>query len=222
MKMELVRFLFLVIGLLSLLFFYLAAPKDRRPITCFTIWALAIGLPGYFGWFEDTAATPPRFPIVLIGGITISIWSYHWLKQKRINHRWLLAIHSLRIPIEMMLFQLFLKGLIPELMTFHGYNLDILVGISALMLLIYSGFSRRPPGQIYFLLWNILGLMFLTMIVVLAILSSPLPIQLLAFDQPNTGLLKFPFLFLPAVIVPLVYLAHILAIKNWKNLDCSF
>jgi hypothetical protein len=41
-------------------------------------------------------------------------------------------------------------------------------------------------------------------------------VQRLAFEQPNVALLHFPFGWLPAVLVPLVVLAHAAAL--WQLL----
>lgn len=58
-----------------------------------------------------------------------------------------------------------------------------------------------------------MGILFLLFIVSIAILSSPLPIQQLAFDQPNIALLIFPYTFLPTCVVPIVLMSHILLLK---------
>jgi hypothetical protein len=65
--------------------------------------------------------------------------------------------------------------------------------------------------------WNIAGVIFLSIIACIAILSAPLPLQQFAFEQPNIALLKFPYVFLPAFIVPLVFTSHFLMLKKRKN-----
>ena len=99
-------------------------------------------------------------------------------------------------------------------MTFEGWNFDILIGISALMILVYQFVSKKNVKPLLFMIWNSLGIMLLLFIVCLAILSSPLPIQQLAFDQPNVAVLEFIYCFLPTCLVPLVFVSHILLIKK--------
>ncbi len=99
-------------------------------------------------------------------------------------------------------------------MTFKGWNFDIIVGISAIILLTYLLITRHELPRPFMLWWNTLGLIFLGTIVSIAILSSPLPIQQFAFDQPNIAVLKFPYIYLPAYIVPVVCLSHILDLKQ--------
>jgi hypothetical protein len=64
------------------------------------------------------------------------------------------------------------------------------------------------------LVWNFICLGLLFNIVVHAVLSAPLPFQQLAFDQPNVAILYFPYVWLPAFIVPVVLLSHLVAIRK--------
>jgi hypothetical protein len=64
------------------------------------------------------------------------------------------------------------------------------------------------------LLWNCGGILLLSVIVTIAVLSAPLPFQQLAFKQPNVAVLQFPFTWLPAYVVPVVLLSHIIFIKK--------
>jgi len=51
-------------------------------------------------------------------------------------------------------------------------------------------------------------------IVLTAILSAPLPIQQLAFDQPSIAVMYFPFVYLPGFIVPIVLFSHLVSLKK--------
>ncbi|MEM9987092.1 MAG: hypothetical protein AAF804_18515, partial [Bacteroidota bacterium] len=57
----------------------------------------------------------------------------------------------------------------------------------------------------------------------IAILSAPLPFQQLAFEQPNVAVLRFPYVLLPGVVVPLVLLSHLLSLKYllWSQGETS-
>jgi hypothetical protein len=54
-------------------------------------------------------------------------------------------------------------------------------------------------------------------IVLNAVLSVPTAFQQFAFDQPNIAILYFPFNLLPAVVVPLVLLSHLVVIRQLLN-----
>ncbi len=99
-------------------------------------------------------------------------------------------------------------------MTFKGWNFDILIGFSALVLLVYALITNKKFNKQFFIIWNIIGIVFLLFIVALAILSSPLPIQQLAFEQPNIAVLEFPYCLLPTCVVPIVLMSHILLLRS--------
>jgi hypothetical protein len=103
--------------------------------------------------------------------------------------------------------------MVPELMTFEGRNPDIISGLSAAGMLL-AAFRGSRISRVLHLAWNIAGLALLLNIVAHAILAAPFDFQLLAFDQPNIGILHFPYVWLPCYIVPVVMLAHLAAIRQ--------
>jgi len=211
-------FIFIIITLLSLILFYYGTGRDKRVLLVNVVWIIVVGILSFSGYFENTSAKPPRFLLVLSGAILLSVFLFKRLKNNRPDVKPLLALHSLRMLIELVLYQLFLQHKIPVLMTFKGWNFDILMGISAIFILLYLLLTKKKISRSFFLIWNISGLVLLTIIVFIAILSSPLPLQQLAFDQPNIALLQFPFSFLPACIVPFVFLTHIFMLRTaWIN-----
>jgi hypothetical protein len=205
---------FLVTTLLTLLLFYIGSGRDKRVLLVSTIWLALIGGLSITGFFENTTSLPPRYLLVFLGSTGLIIYLYKVLKTDRLNTKRLLLVQGLRLPVEIGLYQLFLQGQIPQIMTFEGWNYDIIIGISALIIFVVLYFKEHLLSKTFMLIWNITGVLFLAVIVLTAVLSAPLPIQLLAFDQPNVAVLKFPYVFLPAYIVPLVLLTHLLTIKK--------
>lgn len=67
--------------------------------------------------------------------------------------------------------------------------------------------------------WNVLGLVDLAVAVTTGFLSSPSPLQLFAFDNPNTLITAFPLVLIPVFLVPLAVLLHLasLAKLGWKQ-----
>jgi hypothetical protein len=57
----------------------------------------------------------------------------------------------------------------------------------------------RPNGviQVHHTVWNLLGLADIVVAVTTGFLSSPSPIQLFAFDNPNTLIMAFPLVMIP-------------------------
>lgn len=168
----------------------------------------------YIGFYKDFEAMPPRFPIVLLpAAIILFLHARTTLGNKyqsRRNLQLTTLLHAIRIPIEIILLQLFLHHMIPQLMTFEGRNFDILIGLTApIIALLYH---KQIIGYRGLLIWNIIGLLFVLNIVIHAILSLPSPFQQMAFDQPNLAVLYTPFVLLPGIVVPIVIYTHIIDI----------
>jgi len=122
-------------------------------------------------------------------------------------------LNIVRIPVEIVLFWLFLNKSIPELMTFEGRNFDITAGITA-PLIAYFGLTKTKLSRPTILIWNFICLGLLINIVVNALFSAPSPIQRFAFEQPNIAILNFPFSWLPTFIVPIVLFGHLTSIRR--------
>ncbi len=122
-------------------------------------------------------------------------------------------IHVLRVPVEIILFQLYKDGQVPQIMTFQGWNLDIITGITAVPFLLILLLKRSLPEKA-FRLWNIFGIILLGIIVTTAILSAPSPLQILAYEHPNLAILNFPYTLLPATVVPIALLSHLLLLRD--------
>lgn len=205
---------FLLIVIVALILFYFGAGKNRKVFLYFLVWQLIISSLALFRVFEQKSGI---FIAVIIGTVLLTVVSLKSIKTAVLNSSLLLSIHILRIPVELVLYQLYLQHKIPLSMTYKGINLDITMGISALLLLIYMLLSGKKINQTFFVTWNIIGIGFLLFIVALAILSSPLPLQQFAFDQPNIAVLAFPYCLLPAGVVPVVLMAHILLLRQKMN-----
>lgn len=122
-------------------------------------------------------------------------------------------LNMVRIPVELVLFWLFLNKVIPELMTFEGRNFDIIAGITA-PIIAHFGLAKGKISRNIILAWNFVCLGLLVNIVVNAFFSAPSPIQKFAFEQPNIAILNFPFSWLPTFIVPIVLFGHLTSIRQ--------
>ena len=205
--------IFLLSFVLSQVFFFLATGRKASIFLFILPWSILTGILAFYGFFSNTVVRPPRFTLVFIGSILLCVVLIRLIGYDKINVNYLLSVHVMRIPVELVLDQQYLMGKVPELMTFAGWNFDIIMGISALLLLIYKMVTGKEIGRRFMLWWNGIGILFLTSIVAMAVLASPTPIQLFAFHQPNVAVLEFPYVWLPSVIVPIVFMAHWFGIK---------
>ena len=212
--------LFILTTILTLWFFYQAS-KSSNLLWGILVWMVIVGLLGFYGFFRVENAIPPRFLFLLGPGLLFVLFLFTTKKGKaftnRLDLKWLTLLHTVRIPVEIVLFYVFLEDLIPVLMTFEGYNYDIVSGISA-PIVYYLFFVKKRMGKTGLLVWNFVCLGLLLNILTIAVLSAQTPFQQLAFEQPNIGVTYFPLVWLPTVIVPIVLYAHLASIRQLLSL----
>jgi len=206
-----IEVLFILITLVTIGLFYLANGKPRAVVLLLLLWSVIHSLGAAFGFYQVTDTIPPRFGLILIPAIVISIIglssrSMSWISERR-NSTISTLLHMVRLPVEIVLFSLFVHDMVPQLMTFEGRNFDIIIGISAPIVawLLW----RHKLSERALLVWNTVGLVLVLFIFINGMLSAELPFQCFAFDQPNRAILYFPFILLPATIVPIVIWTHL-------------
>jgi hypothetical protein len=215
-----INWLFLLTVILTVGVFHFANGKPTK-LTFFTlIWSLLHSILAYTGFYEKTDLIPPRFLLILILVLLFIIFGLtkkrlNWITQKRRTDL-STFLHTIRIPVEIILFYLFMDKMLPELMTFEGRNFDILAGISAPLIGIL--WLKKIINRNALIIWNVFGLFLILFVFINGILSSELPIQIFGFEQPTKAINYFPFVLLPATIVPIVIYTHITdIIRLWKE-----
>jgi hypothetical protein len=179
----------------------------------FTIFLTVWSLSGIMSQFERF---PFNFmPVLLLPLITILFFTFSrsFLDVlKNIPQQNLIRLQSFRVAVEILLWMLFIDGLLPEQMSFEGRNFDILAGLTApiIVWLINTGKISRAG----LIVWNIIGLGLLTNIVTIAILSTPSPVRVFMNEPANTIVTIFPISFLPGLLVPLAYGLHCFSLRQ--------
>jgi hypothetical protein len=167
------------------------------------------------GFYQVTDVLPPRiFAFAAFPALLFAVACCLFLRNDLISKlpfAVLTLLHVVRVPVEVTLYWLYEKGQVPEAMTFAGSNFDILSGITA-PVVYYFAFRNGTFNRPLLLIWNIAALLLLVNIVGTAILAFPSPLQSIALDRPNVAVMYFPFVWLPAVVVPAVFFAHIAAL----------
>ena len=203
-------------ALLTVFIFYNAAGNSRTVLFILFGWMIMQAVISKTGFYTNTSAVPPRFLLTIGPSLLFVILLFLTKRGRlfiaRLNLKTLTMLHIVRLPVELVLFWLFIHKAVPQIMTFEGHNFDIFSGITA-PVIYYAVFIKKLNAR-WLLVWNILCLALLINIVAIAILSAPFPFQKLGFEQPNIALLYFPFVWLPCCIVPLVLLSHLAAIKS--------
>lgn len=202
--------------LITIWFFFKATGNSKTVLIVLAIWLVIQSAISVTGFYTVTDSLPPRFlllvlpPFLFIAGLFVTVRGKRFIDN--LNVKTLTILHVIRIPVEIVLFWLFIGKTIPQLMTFEGRNFDILSGLSS-PVIYYFGFVRKQLSKMVIIAWNLICLLLLFNIIVNAIFSLPFPFQKFAFDQPNIALLHFPFVWLPCCIVPIVLLSHLASIK---------
>jgi hypothetical protein len=140
--------------------FYLAARRSGRTLLVLLAWLLLQAAVGLSGFYTISNTMPPRLalllgpPLLAIVGLFATAAGRRYLAGLRLET--LTLLHVVRVPVELVLFSLFLHKAVPQLMTFEGRNWDILAGLTA-PVVYYFVFQKKLLGRRGLLLWNVLG-----------------------------------------------------------------
>lgn len=202
----------------------LSAEQQRKFIRNFLIiffgWLMFIYTWSRFGIFRNFDLFPTNaIPVIIIPLITILVFAFSKTVKEMLPHihqENLIGMQVFRFYVEVLLWALFASELLPVQMTFEGRNFDVITGVTAVLLTTrISGFVLlNKLSKSWIILWNILGLALLINIVAIAIRSMPTPFRYFTNEPANTIVTEFPISLLPAFLVPLAYLLHILSIRK--------
>ena len=169
------------------------------------------------GFFSNFSQLPPRLIFALLLPLPLVLLFSRSRAGKQLMHhikpQWLIYLQSFRILVEIALWLLVRNGALPVQMSFEGRNFDVLAGLLAFPVGYYCFVKKNWPPVIA-VLYNIAGLVLLLNIVTISILSMPTPLRVF-HNQPDSSLLtRFPFIYLPGLLVPLAYTLHILSLRK--------
>jgi hypothetical protein len=171
------------------------------------------------GFLSNFEARPPRMLFVvgpaLVG--TVMLAHSRWLGTllQHIPIAWPIAAQAFRVLVELMLWWFFAAGLIPRQMTFEGMNFDVVTGLLAIPVAI--GLTRLGWPRAIGIAYNALGLLLLFTIVAVAILSVPGPFRVFMNEPANTLPASFPFVWLPAFLVPAALFFHLVSLIQLRE-----
>lgn len=176
-----------------------------------------LGVPAvlaFRGVFFQMGATPPYLMRVLVPmallifAFAFSSWG-KWTAE-RLPLSFLVGLQGFRLPLEMLLYALAGRELLPMEMTLGGYNFDIVTGALALVLWVLIHKKSAPTWALW--AFNILGTVLLVTVVTIAVLSFPEPFGL--FTPPNLLVAFYPWIWLPTFLVQLALVSHLLVYRK--------
>lgn len=185
-------------------------------LTFVLFWMVIQAALAAMGFFQNFDVMPPR--TFAFGPLPFFLLTFVYLFFFRrfladLPLATLTILHVIRVPIELVLLWLYQSGQVPVEMTFEGRNFDILSGITAPIVYVLA-FRNRRVNRPLLIIWNIAALALLANIVITAVLAFPSPFQMVGLNQPNVGVTYFPFIWLPSVVVPIVFFCHVVSL--WK------
>jgi outer membrane protein TolC len=182
-------------------------------------WLLLTALLSSIGIFQAGVSRPSPATAVgllfaLLGGIMVLSRSATLnAVVDAIPAPWLVAIQVYRL-VGLVFLVLFADAQMPGEFAIPAGAGDALVGGAAPILAyaMYRGYSWSNTAA---LVWNVAGIVDLLVAVGTGFLSSPGPLQMLAFDHPNFLITAFPLVLVPVFAVPLWIVLHL---ALWKRL----
>ncbi len=180
-------------------------------------WIMLLGFLASIGVLSQFDKMPPRLPLVMLSGLLIVIYLVTRPVTRKLAAatplHWPLLLQGFRLPLEFILWSLYINDALPIQMTFEGYNFDVFSGVLGMIigLAVWKGQFRSKP---IIIAYNIIGLLLLITIVVLAILSIPTPFRVFMNEPANTIVGHLPYVWLPGVFVLLAFFLHFFSIKQ--------
>jgi hypothetical protein len=182
------------------------------------VWMAITWLAAARGILRDWQATPPPFAILAAAIVTLACVIAFGPPGRRLAlgvPLWaLVAVQGFRLPLELAMHAMYERGVMPEQMSYSGWNFDIVTGATALVLGV--AVWRHRAGRWLVAAWNVLGLVLLLNVVTIALVSTP-RIQAFGPDRVNVWVTYPPFVWLPAVMVLAALAGHLVIFRALRS-----
>lgn len=181
------------------------------------LWQVVVSALAVKGVLARFDARPPPLIFLLVfiagGAQVLARSSFGKTLSEGLPLAALVGFQAFRLPLELLMHAAANEGVMPEQMTFTGWNFDIVTGASAVVVAVLVALGLG--GRRLVLAWNALGTALLLTIVVIAVSSTPV---FAAFGEGaalNTFIAYVPFTTLPTVMVLLAMAGHVVL---WRKL----
>lgn len=190
--------------------------RTTRVGTAVLAWLVVTALVAASGVLRRFDATPPPFAglVLAIGvvGIAVPCSPLGTLLMRGLPLWALVDFQVFRFPLELVMHQAYVEGVMPVQMSYSGLNYDILTGMTAGVLGFWLYRGQVPRWFVG--CWNLLGFALLVNVVTIAIVSTPV-FRWFGNERLNVFVTYPPFVWLPAILVPAALMGHILV---WRRL----
>lgn len=183
-------------------------------VLCSAAWMAVTWIAAASGVLRNWDATPPPFAILVVAIVAIACRLAFGPVGRRLATGvplWtLVLVQAFRLPLELAMHAMYLRGVMPIQMTYTGRNFDIVTGATALVIGLAAWAGRIPRSIVA--AWNVLGLALLLNVVTIAIVSTP-RIQAFGPERVNVWVTYPPFVWLPAVMVLAALAGHLVVFR---------
>jgi hypothetical protein len=189
-----------------------------------TAWFLAALLPSWFGFYGRSGNRIPTIQYGLLIPIFAGVAMFRlWPALRRVveavPQQWIVSLQVYR-ALGVIFLVLYAGGRLPGAFALPAGIGDITVGLLAPFVgAAYARGSRGSAARVR--AWNLLGIADLVVAVTTGMLTSPSPLQLLAFDNPNTLISAFPLVMIPVFLVPLSILLHLASLSKLPQTEAE-
>ncbi|HTU63725.1 MAG TPA: hypothetical protein VMF89_34915 [Polyangiales bacterium] len=125
----------------------------------------------------------------------------------------LVLVQGFRLPLELLMHQAAVERVMPNVLSYTGYNFDIVTGASAFV--VAFALQRGAPRAIAFI-WSCYGCLCLLAIAIIAVLSSPM-VAYFGPHELNSWVTRLPFVWLPSVLVAFALAGHIVVFRKLRR-----
>jgi hypothetical protein len=178
------------------------------------IWLAAQAIAALSGLLGRFDVRPPPMVIWFASMVVMTLalaWSPFGRRfADRLPFVALIGFQAFRLPLELVMHRAAVAGIMPSVMSYTGYNFDIVSGATALPLALYAW--RRPVPRRLILLWNVIGQILLLVIVGVAFAASPV-FRAFGDGQLNVWVTEFPYVWI-AVMVAAALFGHVVTLRK--------
>ncbi len=193
------------------------AARRRRTILAaagMAIWLAAQAAAALSGWLGHFDQRPPPIVIWFASMLVMTLalaWSPFGRRfADKLPFVALIGFQAFRLPLELVMHRAAVAGIMPNVMSFSGYNFDIVSGATALPLALYAW--RRPLPRPVIMLWNLTGQLLLIAIAIIAFAATPV-FRAFGDDQLNVWVTEFPYVWI-AVMVAAALFGHVVTMRK--------
>lgn len=183
---------------------------------------LAALIPSRSGFYQGASPGIPTIQFgVLIPIIAGILLFFLWRPLRRVietvPQQWIVGIQLYR-ALGVVFLILYAMGRLPGTFALPAGAGDVFVGLLAPVVATAQTRQWRNANGLL-RAWNILGLTDLAVALTTGFLTSPSPLQRLAFDAPNVLISRYPLVMVPVFLVPLAILLHLASLQKLRQTE---